>query len=689
MLLSRNLDDQRFEDIVREAVGRLPWICPAWTDHNSHDPGMTILELMAWFKETQQYEMNRIGPELARKLLELAGTRLRAERAAECALIVPPESPERVIYSSLETPEGVVFELDEEIPQRRSELLRALIRRPSGKEAVDVTEMISDTSVFQPFEFGGESGCALMLDFRSIPEGSLRIWFEIAEPDGVRRNEPDADSEMPRTLVWEMAGCGAVEPLQDETLARSRSGDVTLPVPEQWRSGKDGLFRLTLRQIEAGCEEKVRLRSLSVCRYRALQTESRARSYNFSVKALKRCRVDIRSAQARGADTAVFLRTKDGWQQIAEYTLKRQQDGLRLTLDSSGAAKDDGENLLVACLDPVRVHDLLFDATGRPGESFRLNLDGKSVLTERLTLMCQTLCEDGAVRPALWRCVDDLSVCGPRDRVFVYDRRRETLSVGDGAHGALIVPGEAAVMVVEELVSLCGEGNIPANAGLRFSDGGDAVGNAAAHFGRGPETLAEGRGRLLLSLRDTRKCVSAQDYELQALRTPGLRVAGARALPDFDVRKMHQKTPGRVSVAVLPAGDDEMPVPDQRFLAAVSRQLERCRTICIRTEAIPVRYADISLNVRLWAEKGFRQETLEEAVRDFFAPRGERIGAGVSRDEITALVQKLPGVLQIDRVELRGMDQNSYQTAGGDLTVMPDTILHLVRAAVSLAKDRR
>ncbi len=689
MLLSRNLDDQRFDDIVREAVGRLPWLCPAWTDHNSHDPGITILELMAWFKETQQYEMNRIGPELARKLLELAGTHLRTERAAECALIIPPESPERAIYSSLETPEGVVFELDEEIPEHRSELLRALIRRPSGKNAVDVTELLSDTSVIQPFEFGGERGSALMLDFRTRPEGSLRLWFEIEEPEGVRRNEPDADTEMPRTLVWEMAGCGAVTPLQDETLALSRSGYVTLPSPEQWRAGAGGLFRLTLRQEEAGCEEKVRVRSLSACRFRAVQTESRARAYRFAVKPLKRCRVEIRSAQARAAETAVFLRTNAGWQQIAEYSIRREKDGLLLTLDSSGAAKDGAENLLVACLDPVRLHDLLFDATGRPGESFRLNLDGKNVLTERLTLMCQTLCEDGEVRPALWRCVDDLSVCGPRDRVFVCDRKRETISVGDGANGALIVPGKGAVLVVEELVSLCAEGNIPANAGLRFTDGGEAVGNAAAHFGRGPETLAEGRGRLLYKLQNTRKCVSARDYELQALRTPGLRVAGARALPDFDVRKMHQKTPGCLSVAVLPAGDDEMPLPDRRFLDAVSRQLQRCRTICIRTEAIPVRYADISLNVRLWGEKSFRQETLEEAVGEFFAPRGERIGAGVSRDEITALVQKLPGVLQIDRVELRGMDQNSYQTAGGDLTVMPDTILHLVRVAVSLAKDRR
>ena len=689
MLLSRNLDDQRFEDIVREAVGRLPWLCPAWTDHNSHDPGITILELMAWFKESQQYEMNRVGPETARKLLELAGVQLRPERAAECALSIPPEAPGRAIWSPLETPEGVVFELAEEIPEKRSELLRAWIRRPGGKDDVDITGMVFDASVFQPFEFGGETGSAMLLDVSAKPEKALRIWFEVVEPDGVQRNAPDEDTELPRTLVWEIPGAGTVTPLEDETLALSHSGYVTLPSPAKWKKETNGMYRLILREEEAGCEEKVRLRSLSVRRYRAVQTESRARAYRFTVPQEKNCSVTLRSAQTRSAELAVFLRTRKTWKQVEKYKALRGTDGLSITLDSSSAAQDGEENLLVACLDPIRLHDLLFDATGRPGESFRLNLGGKGVLTEHLTLMCQTLCEDGKVHPMPWRCVEDLSVYGPRDRVFLYDRQRELISVGDGAHGALIAPGEGAVMVIEELVSLCGEGNIPANAGLRFTFDGEAVGNAAAQGGCAAETLAEGRGRLLRRLQDTRKCVSAKDYEALALRTPGLRVAGARALPDYDVRKKHQKAPACVSVALLPAGDDEMPVPDARFLAAVERQLERCRSVCIRTEAIPVRYADLSVNVRLWAEKGFRQETVEEAVKAFFTPRGDRIGAGVSRDDLAAVLQKLPGVLQIDRIEFRGMDQNSYQTATGDLTVMPDTILHLARTSVTLAKDRR
>ncbi len=689
MLESRNLDDQRFSDIVREAEARLPWLCPVWTDHNAHDPGITILELMAWFKETHQYEINRVSPEIRRSLLELAGTCLRREQAAVCALDIPPEAPPRPELSRLETPEGVVFELAEEISGDRPVLERVRIRLPKEKSPADITGMLDGSSVIQPFEFGGKQGSALELAFSARPEKTLRLWFGVQTPSGVRRNEPDADTLPPRTLVWELSGVGEVTPLEDETLALSRSGYVTLPVSEAWQADGEGCWRLSLRQTEAGCEERVRLCDISAGRYRAFQTESRARAYRFTVAAKRSCKVSLRSAQARNADAAVFLREPEGWRQVEDYEMKRTADGLDLRLDASKAAKDGGENLLVACVDAIYLHDLLFDATGRPGESFRLNLGGKGVLTEHLLLMCQTLCTDGVVRPAPWRCVEDLSLYGPRDCVFVYDRRRETLTVGDGAHGALIAPGTGAVLVADERISLCGEGNIPANAGLRFAEDDTEAGNDAAHGGCEAESIEQARGRLLHRLENTRKCVSAADYERQALHTPGLRVAGARALPGFNVRQKHQKAQARVSVAVLPDGDDETPIPDQRFLEAVSRQLERSRPVCIRTEVIPVRYAHFTVSLQLRAEQNFRPEIAENALKQYFAPRGERIGAGVGRDEITALLQKLPDVLQIDRVEFHGLDQNSSQTSAGGLSVMQDTILHLRKATVILLKDRR
>ena len=81
MLKARNLDDQTYQEIVKAAEGRLPWLCPSWTDHNAHDPGITILELMAWYKELQQYQMNQVTDALRKKLLKLVdlGIELREE----------------------------------------------------------------------------------------------------------------------------------------------------------------------------------------------------------------------------------------------------------------------------------------------------------------------------------------------------------------------------------------------------------------------------------------------------------------------------------------------------------------------------------------------------------------------------------------------------------------------------------
>ena len=58
MLRTENLDDQTFAEIVEEAVKSIPTVFPEWTDHNAHDPGITLLELFAWYKEMQQYHLN-------------------------------------------------------------------------------------------------------------------------------------------------------------------------------------------------------------------------------------------------------------------------------------------------------------------------------------------------------------------------------------------------------------------------------------------------------------------------------------------------------------------------------------------------------------------------------------------------------------------------------------------------------
>src|SRR6476646_4715804 len=50
---------RRYDDLVQLGRSRLPRLAPAWTDHNVHDPGITLIELLAWVAEAQVYSLSR------------------------------------------------------------------------------------------------------------------------------------------------------------------------------------------------------------------------------------------------------------------------------------------------------------------------------------------------------------------------------------------------------------------------------------------------------------------------------------------------------------------------------------------------------------------------------------------------------------------------------------------------------
>lgn len=68
-----NLDDRTFESLVEEAKKQIPIYAPHWTDHNVHDPGITLIELFAWLTEMQIYQLNKVTDENKWTFLALMG----------------------------------------------------------------------------------------------------------------------------------------------------------------------------------------------------------------------------------------------------------------------------------------------------------------------------------------------------------------------------------------------------------------------------------------------------------------------------------------------------------------------------------------------------------------------------------------------------------------------------------------
>ncbi len=75
-----NLDDRTYTELVEEAVGMLPRHAPSWTNHNPSDPGITLIELLAYFTEQFIYRLNRVTKETKIRFLQLlCGPQLDAD----------------------------------------------------------------------------------------------------------------------------------------------------------------------------------------------------------------------------------------------------------------------------------------------------------------------------------------------------------------------------------------------------------------------------------------------------------------------------------------------------------------------------------------------------------------------------------------------------------------------------------
>ena len=102
----KNLDTRRYPELVDDAHALIPRYAPSWTDHNESDPGITVLELLAWLVEQDLYRTNRVPARHRRKFLELAGVTPEPPRAAQAVLALRAPAPVTV-------PAGTLFQAGE------------------------------------------------------------------------------------------------------------------------------------------------------------------------------------------------------------------------------------------------------------------------------------------------------------------------------------------------------------------------------------------------------------------------------------------------------------------------------------------------------------------------------------------------------------------------------------------------
>lgn len=68
-----NLDDRTYAELAAEAQSLIPGLCTAWTNHNASDPGIMLMELLAWLTEMTLFQLNEVPPKNIETFLGLLG----------------------------------------------------------------------------------------------------------------------------------------------------------------------------------------------------------------------------------------------------------------------------------------------------------------------------------------------------------------------------------------------------------------------------------------------------------------------------------------------------------------------------------------------------------------------------------------------------------------------------------------
>ncbi len=135
MIPKINLDDRTFDDIFGDALKLIPRYCPEWTNHNTSDPGITLLELFSWMTEMTIYRLNKVPEKTYLSLLELMGLSLGTPQSARGIIqFFPVEGINKSINikagtqiaASVNDSADIIFETEKDINVKNNKLVSCI-----------------------------------------------------------------------------------------------------------------------------------------------------------------------------------------------------------------------------------------------------------------------------------------------------------------------------------------------------------------------------------------------------------------------------------------------------------------------------------------------------------------------------------------------------------------------------------
>jgi Baseplate J-like protein len=719
------LDDRKYQDLLDEALARIPVHTPEWTNFNKSDPGVTLIELFAFMTETLLYRTNQIPERNRRKFLSLLGVGLQgATSAVGLVTFANERGPLETITlnSNMEVSAG-------QVP----------FRTWQGLDVLPV-----EAQVYYKRELPNPSS-AVLEHYRQLYASYLLPFPGNMQP------------QLYETVLLSATGSRGVDTAQD-TVDGSlwialllRSGDRP---DDNTQAGRDRLLA-TARQKIAGATLSIGAVPLLADTGRTLSPGGQTNSDNITQLEFQLPKLlpdaalpnNNRTPQYRSLETKSTddLLARPGVVQVTlpsdpnDLQLWNNVDPLEAGVGDFPPSLDDtkvSDRLITwirvrppiqgarpssalrpkfswvginAAMVSQRAHvanEILPAGTGEPGQIAKLANANVIPGSVRITLTSLT----GPAEE--WVEIEDFLSAGPevpvpdlrqppgspspkysvdKVKVFTLDAEAGQLRFGDGEQGAR--PPVGAVMRADYDYARGGAGNVSPgqiNSGPALPAAFTVTNPVRTWRGADAETVSQGEKQISRYLQHRDRLVTTSDFDSIVRRTPGVEIGRVEVIPAFNpelVPNVPGDAPGAVTLMLIPKYDPaqpDAPAPDRLFMDTVCSYLNPRRLVTTEIFLRGPEYKGIWLSVGLTVEAGYSiaqvREDVKRALVRFLSPlpdpsqdasdptarvrAGWPLGKPVVDLEVLAEANRVQGVLMVNQVVLAHAHNGPTSTVG-------------------------
>ena len=719
-----DLDDKNYDDMVEEARILISRYAPEWTDHNVHDPGITFIELFAWLAEMQIYQMNRVTDNNCKKFLKLAGCYPYTARPSGVEITFDNVTDNKIVKAGMQIPAKVdgdemVFETEEEftlIPVN----FKSIVTSYDSKTVDNTRANETDNIYFAAFGEKDAREAEFKLEFdSSLPRIPFQITFQLFEKD----MPPAGGNEQSQIITsvhleWEyLSGEKWISFIikKDTTQDLTRSGRIIFTWPSDIGTDINDISIMRCRIMDGQYEIVPLIDRILLNTIRTVQTETIRNDFlgestglpdqsvfldkkpiitipffNLSLFSMRDI-LNMQSLLQRIKSQAQLEKNSPGKQIWSRF----DQD-IQAMINNWDSAQEPDPVLKSASLDAL--NKVLKDRGLYDADSFneirfsvevnrfirRLDIitDSEIIILNRLLIkaaypdiitvgrpIIQVMGDDSKYET--WFETEDFESSDPEDPHYTVDPQKGEITFGNGLNGR-IPPEESKIKALFYQTTLGYEGNI--NKGQKFlfeSIPGENLQDAVG--GKDAQSIKDATSRARKDCRTVYRAITSNDYEHMALSTPGLRVARAKALPNYDPDYPCISVPGSVTVVVVPYAREanKNPTPGDGFIRTVRDHLDNCRLITTDIHVIKPEYIRIHVKCKIRIQKYSSETEVEKrvikALDDFLLPLSREqdkkewpFGRAVYPSEIYQKIDEIEGVDYTTDVFIR-TDEEPYQ----------------------------